>query len=113
MRTYDYPKRRYELLVNVILKGVGGVDKVVLNPAAFSISDVQTDRWKLVIRDAPAQFEINSADAATDVAETVAAGDNWDSHEFVSMDTEFRIWRDTGIDFNMLVVAYVPTRASS
>ena len=113
MRTYSYPKRRFELVINVIEKGVGGVDKVVLSPAAFSVSDVQTDRWKLVIRDAPAEFYINASDAATDDAEVVSAGDDWDSHEYMSMDTEFRVWRETGLDFGMLVLSYVPTRASS
>jgi len=113
MRTYDYPKRRFELLINVKEKGLAGVDKVELNPAAFSISDVQTDRWKLVIPSPPAQFEINSAVRVVDDAETVGSGVTWDSNEFVTMDTSFMVWRDTGVDFDMLVVAYVPTRASS
>jgi len=113
MRTYDYPKRRFELLINVTTKGSGGSTKIVLNPTAFSISDLQTDRWKLVIPDTSAEYYVNSADIAVDDAEVVSSGDPWDSREYMDMDVEFNVWRETGSDFNLLVVAYVPTRSSS
>lgn len=109
MRTYDYPKRRFETVQTISDSG----SKLVVNPTLFSISATQTDRWRLVIPEAAAGLYINAADDAVNDAEELVAGDDWDSREFMSMDTEFRIWRSGGSDFSQLLVAYVPTRASS
>lgn len=114
MRTYSFPYLRKELQVTITTKGVGGVDKVVANPAAFGISGSSTDRWKLRIPVTTNDYYINSADAVTDDAELVATANAqvWES-EYVTLGTTFRIWRVGGGDVGVLLAAYYPARSST
>jgi len=104
-RDYDFPIKRYEYAMTVT------TTKQTLSPTQFSITAAMTDKWMLVIAPATGDFLVSSLASPT-VGEKhySALGTEWSTEVFLTLGTSFKIWRDSGGDFDILAVAYAPTR---
>jgi len=112
-RSYRYPYRRYEATIEVTNA------QTEVSPADFGFEDGSAgDSWRLMIAPAVAGSEdilINSTSGDTTNYETILTADNkrWDSGVDCTLGTSFYVWHggtSPDDDFDVLFVAYVPTR---